>query len=788
MKKLFLFFQLMVLATLGSFADTTLPGQCQVGLPACLKKDLISKKDVSSISSGNYGQTSKVSKFWYAYSDRDANVTYTSPDGGVKCTTLAFNEKVKIAKISGKYALVYSDPKESVIYPKISEQAQSKGWIPMDHLLLWQSCPTDERGIYQKALIVINLDHTKEKYVGNVYHDPDGKSKGAKLRTTLDFYFVMKESNGMVLLATECKMTGYTNNVLYGWVSKGSYVPWNQRSCLEPNWNPEDASYFSGKKATVYETASLSKPRSSVPLGRVNKVPGSNAATKYRMGPQEMRYPLLDNTSGNNDVYHCTAFARENGPGEVYVVSEKDVNTTTIIDPHLKEKSIINLIVVIDGTKSMGDFYPPMQKVIQQANEYFSDNHKVVKVGVVIYRDFEDGEYVTEMCPMTTPNDTRLRRFLETGGNYGIKSSPKDKSYTEALYKGIERALDAKAMGYSPENSNLMFVVGDCGNHLDDAKSPSQASLVKKMVDNNVQLTAFQVRNNNEQSFILFRKQMNEMVRSATQQQYAKLGYTKSRFVEVTNGYDLQTPKLTNSYFVGSTRYASMGQVMPSNTLYSLVTDSYSKFNAVIEAQKGTIYDAENILAQGTSEGSQASVDKKFLESIFSPEQIREIKRQNSLMAFQGYASKKDPENGRDYWKPVLYISSDEFAALMEKLQPVAAAAKTGSSNRRPYIEALKKLINTQLPDITDKEMNEKGVSELMALVAGLNVSTTALSGRTLLEIQDEKTVTQTEYEGMVSDFKKKYDKLVRIREQQYPFSLLRNNTKYYWIPVEDLP
>jgi hypothetical protein len=176
----------------------------------------------------------------------------------------------------------------------------------------------------------------------------------------------------------------------------------------------------------------------------------------------------------------------------------------------------------------------------------------------------------------------------------------------------------------------------------------------------------------------------------------------------------------------------------------------------------------------------------KLLEGIFTPAQIAEIKKSNSLMAFQGYTDKKEANQNLEYWQPIVYISSDEFAQLMEKLQPVMSAANTG--NRKPYVDAMKELTRSMIPDITPKEMDEKDVREIMALVAGLNVKTGSLGGRTLIQIQEENVVKQDEIDGMIADFRNKFLKLKKIRENKYDFSVERNKTTWYWIPVEDLP
>lgn len=765
-------------------ADVKLPTNCEAGLPNILSTNLIKKSDADKLlSSSDYGQSNKVDKYWIAYSDREENTTYLSP-GGAAYDKLNFNENVRIAKVSNGYALVYTEPAQGMRYPQISSSAKSRGWVPLSKLLLWKSCPTNDQLIYNKALIVMNLDEIKgqNRDMALAFKNPETKNHGQKLRTKLEFYFVMKSEGDLCLLARQYKMDGITDQVLYGWVNKSFFIPWNQRSCLEPNWNKEDAEYFAGKNITakIYETPSLTVLRHEKPLGRKNKVDGEKYP--YRLNPGAMRFPILDNASSNSKVYHCTAFA---GTGNTLLEMDENDEGDVFIDTHLEEKKIINLIIVIDGTSSMGDFYGPMQRAIQEANTYFGSQNRIVRVGVVIFRDYTDGQYVTEVQPMTDPKSPMLAKFLTSGGSYGIKSSPSDHTWTEALYKGLDVALDATRMGYSPKNSNIMFVIGDCGNDLNDNKI-SQNSIVERMARNNIQLASFQVRNNDEQSFILFRKQMNEIVRNNMKMQYGRISSTlKTAFKEIKNGYEfVANATKDKNFYMGSSHYANMGKEMLSSDLEKLITNRYQQFNAVIDIWTKNIGNADVTIGGGDED----PINMEFLKTVFSADEIDKLKKNASLMGFHGYTAKTD-ESGRDYWKPVLYISSDEFKSIIEKLAPVEASARNGGSDRRPYVNAIKALIRAQVPDLSESEINDMSVETVMALIGGLNVSIGATNGRTLLQIQDENIVTQSEFDAMVQSFNRKYKKLTRIlADGSYPFKVKRNNTTYYWLPVEDLP
>ncbi len=796
MKKIYLILAFICLCTIAN-ADTSLPQTVTASLPKILLKNTVKSSEIATIKSSNeWGQNNKSNKFWTVYSDRANNQTYTGPSASSgEYKSLAFNAQVRIAKIQGDFALVYEEKEKGISYPHISTSAVSMGWIPMKNLLLWNSCPTNEVGIYNKALIVMNLDNISSSTkadMGKLYKNPATKSGQTTLRSSMNFFFVMKEAdNGLVLLAKECKMEGYTYQVLYGWVSKDSYIPWNERTCLEPNWKPAVAEQMSGKTIPVYGNSSLSNIRCQFPLGRKNTVT-TTRSTMYRMNPNEMRYPLLDNETGNKNIFKVTAFARPDGSAHVAPIPE-DEGGTDIIDEGLKDKSIINLIVVIDGTSSMENYYPPTQEIIRRAYDFFGKENKTVKVGIVIYRDYSDGNFVTEHLSMRKPTDPSITSFLKNGGKYGIKSSPNDHTYAEALYKGLELALDNTTMGYSPKNSNLMIVIGDCGNDLNDHKCISDTEIIKRCVKNNIQLSAFQVRNNNEQSFLLFRQQMDKIVRENMKAQYARLGNgVKGRFAEISDGsgYNFKTnlPKDKN-FYIGSTRNAQLGKNMDIAKLYDIVKNSYLQFSEAIDAQMGTIIRATETIAihDGEDGGvTSTSVDMAYLKTIFSDKEIADLKKANSLMAFQGYTSQKtQDDNAYEYWKPIVYISSDEFASLMETLQKVMNAANEGSSDRKPYINSIKALVRAMVPDITEKEIDEKGYDEVMALISGLPVQTDQTKRIPIIKIAD---LPQVEFDGIIADFRNKYNKLKKIREQAYPFSIEHNKTRWYWIPVEDLP
>ena len=508
----------LIIATLSCTAQVKLPELCQVGMPRILDSELIKESEIKQfLASPDWGQSQKVDKYWVVYSDRENNITYNKPDkSSGRFSSLNFNEELRIAKLQNGFALVYKEEKSGSIYPKINS-GKTRGWVPMSDLLLWQSCPTNNLGIYRKALPHINVDEYikhKDSNIGKTFKNPVTKSEQASLMTGVDFYFVMKEDpeSGLVLLSRLCNLVGNTSQVLYGWVSKASFVPWNQRLCLEPNWNREVAEKFAAlpenkRNIPVYRDSNLTNLAGSISIGSDNSL--GKRATMYRMYPDEMRYVLFDNDKKKDGIYKILAFTR----------------------------------------------------------------------------------------------------------------------------------LDSKEYG---------------------ARA---------------------------------RKAKND---------------TKTKIL---------------------------------------------------------------------------------LKDVFGEDELKKMREDNMrCISFIGYTREMSPELGESYWRPVICISEDEFKDLMTNLQGVMAAVCSGSDVRRPYVTAMKTLVRTMIPDITEAQMQQKGNKEIMAMVAGLNVSSDALRGRTLEEILDSRIVSDEEFQGLVTNFVDKFNKLDQMRTSEYPFSIMRNGTRWFWIPVADLP
>lgn len=806
-KKLFCVLCVLCFFLVPSNAQIQMPGSCTVYLPASLSKNVINEARISALTVSPYGQKPAPPQktYWIAYSDRSNNWTFVEPNASSKrYSALSFNEKVTIAKIQDGFALVISDPKQDY-WPNISGAAKVRGWIKLTNLLLWGTCPANRYGIFNKAVICLNADAGSIRNAsvrGYLFKNPNESASG-RLKADMKFYYVMKTEGDKSLLAHEYSLSkGVSDQMLYGWVDRSSFIPWSQRSCLEPTWAPSDVEYFSSNKIK----ANVSNNARQVVVDVSFDVPRSQSTDpfRYRMDPYLLRFPLLD--GGDKTQYHCTAFAnagghyspRQNSPSE----SVQKLNSI------LESRQKINIGLVIDGTRSMNEYFDAAQKAIVEGCKYFSG--KKIQVGAVIFRDFEDGDKLVQVFPMTSPSNPKFAEFLSTKGGYGAVSSARDKDMGEALYYGLNTALDC--FKFNPKESNILLVVGDCGDNGRGArfgKSVSEQEIIDKMIQGRVSFMGFQVRNNRSEDFQRFNSQLISIMLKVTQGRYdddrKNAGTTKTAAIqvsarEVLGGYDMQGSSNTNLY-IGMYRKPDVNKgVMPVVELSALMENSFNAWNQSILKLQNDIVRLAN---EGTGNGGNLATifeenpdqttnprigaQAAALISSIGKDTYEAIAKTNSMFGIEGWTPRIDKTSRRQYYKPVVFIASDELNSLIEQLSPLYKVARSKSNSRVEFVNAIKALVRSILPGLDEKVIQEKGYDEIMQLISGMNEKPDALKYK-IKDISDPDVVSQAQYLSIVNTMVRKYETLKNIQASYYPYSRVFSGIKYYWIPMEQFP
>lgn len=784
MKRLILLLTL-VLSTLGIFAQT-LPTKCSVYKPTILISRMLRQTDVNHLlSSSDYCQAESQNgkkTHWIVYSDRDDNVAYTTPTGTEMASILPLNEKLRIASISNNRALVYVEPVASTAWPKISATAVCKGWVPMDKLLLWDICLADEMGVYQKALLCLNAD-VKSSDRGYGYKNPSDIIKKEALDPTFKFYYVMKKTKGangknLVLLATQSSMSGFSEKNLYAWVPEDMFVSWNQRSCIEPTCNKDDIRYFQNKNfvAEIFDEDNDLASKYLFKVDRKDPYPDDDDDF-YRWKGEVLRYPILDGTTPESDKYQCTAL--QGAMGGVFVDSVKIAK-----EKFYENRKNVNIILLLDATKSMNVYSESVYQAIKGGCEYFDVKKYKIKIGVVLYRDQADGEFELEKLGLTDPNSSQLLNFIQSGGKYGYKSDPNDKTHTESLFFGMQEALNRFR---NKEQSNVLVVVGDCGNNVSD-KRVAKEDLIAKIVEKDVNVVGFQVRNPDKVEWTLFNTDIQPIIRESLQKKSDNI--KKGSKVTVKPNSDFSGFIFTNnqdqnsSLFMAEHRHALSGSEMNPDFLKKIMTEVIGGYAQKVDnlfdiVHKGVVEKSHDIkFGSGgeTTEGSQ--LVEEWLKKKFGPANV------TGLIGYTGYTKKR--YNDRNIWMSSVFFTHEELSNLVSGLQPLYDVARTPKANdRKPFLDAVRKSIEKMAPG-TDLKVDN--IDEILKRAMGINEPTPILKYR-VLDVLDNQKVSDMEYRAILSTFKMNYEHLRGIvQNNTYKYKMKYNNITYYWIPVQEMP
>ena len=780
-----------------AYGQPQLKGYVTISKPAILDRDILKESESKTVLQKPYGQDGRKTglAYWTVFSDRNENPVYMTADGKNVCGKLMYGEKLRIAEIKDGYALVYYDPKND--YPKISANAESKGWIPITHLLLWDKVLTDDIGISQKAVICADLDkkgNLKENSRHLRYESPNAKVDGKSFQADMHFYYILKRESGRVLLGYNANIHG--GNDLFGWVDESSYVAWNYRTCLEPTWDIDDVESFYKDKDSWKVYPDRNNMKGSAPAQENFKItlrkadektPIYREEYKYRNMPKSyLRYPILDGS--DNETYHCTTFGvlDENRRRQ----AEKDKSTADddyqkALD-RLAERKIVNIVIVIDGTSSMQPYFNSVKKALNEVEKYFDDQK--VNVGVMIYRDKEDKAYVTECFPatggFTEPKNQNLRKWLDSGGKYGVRSIAPGN--TESVFYGINQAIDQffPATKDMKHQSNIMLVIGDCG---DNGKiSIDRETIIDKLAAQNISLMGFQVTNKDSEDYSSFNENLTFLMRSSVQKRYDRMSSKPQRIrpkrLENGRGYDMNNSEGPD-IILGMHRYSPVKNVpMPSEDLTNSIEEIVGIWKKNVEYLNT---EADKIIQRGDdTEGNQLILDAIIDMLDGNKELVERLKRQNALISFKGYAYKQ--QNMRDIFKIVVFFPAGELKNLVRDMEKVYEASKNETADRRPYYNAMMNLAKTA---VAQNQISSTSYYAILAKVFGLATYTPKYN-YTLDDIVDPNVVPYKEYRKIVKDMQQSIERLKNVTSTDYPFLLeySLNNDKYYWLPSEYLP
>lgn len=750
---------------------------------------------------------------WVVYADRDNVQTFSKNDMKTPFKTINFLDAFYVIEEKGDFIhLVKHDPNifisTSKSARKIANTAVDFGWADKKKMLLWKHALVSNQGFTIKALAISNdrnalLNPAKYIRDGNVvriYNSPDLHDENKNGIYLFQFLFIYKTSEdgkNYLISKTYQTTTSSIKSELLGWVPSSIVQKWEQRLCLEPNWDKAaaDERINTGVKATMWQNdvEVLSVMKGNKVQGIWNQDPYS-----VRFAPEWKRFPVLQKFPNDiietgliTEIFDKSGATAIKTPEQLAV--EKKYND---LRPKIRS---INIVFVMDGGSSMNGYYDPIINSIKKTLNFVTeDNKNKFRFGGVVYRDYSE-----EKCPTKkrdvevldlTPNISPVMDFF-TEASQDTKDCF-DKEKPQAVYHGLNKAL--RMLADHKDETNIVILIGNAGNRKQDPKGYTDEGIAKLFTETETRLLVFQVNNANDKSYDDFLRQARTIITSSAKgiadnvrQRDPKIAgkVVEPQFSQVDNQNIFQLQYPTTSPLPGMILFADKGNPMASNYLESSITSFIQQTNDGIESRLAEL-DAQ---LSGVGERSEKKLNaaiiyylSKLGTDVSSDEVIKKYTDDNYQFFIKAYTTLNIKNMQYPLFKYILFVDEDEYTDLKKALEAVVIN-ETGSQLREKLVDVYKELILKYIGSRNEKEVLNVHLSAVLEKVTGLPSRSEFLKKYSIADLENRKVVTDAQLLQLMDYMKNKLNLLKSIRNDEKSF-FDNNDLRYYWLPENILP
>jgi len=775
---------------------------------------------------------------WKVYSDRENNQAYKFPDKtSPVVATLHFMEKFMVGKENEEWLYLIKDEKAEGDKP--SSVAKPIGWVQKKDLLLWGHClVSDTSNVNKKAMIInseefVKSDDFKKANSDNVTFashpsmDLSKYSTGKKANIKSILYIYKKEKSA-------CLLGAFTNigasvnsggDLMLGWVNSNRMETWNHRVALEPNWDMnavKERQSGSGIKILRSTGAVLEYCNSGKVDDKDNIVWDYDPYAK-RFPGEFIRFPFLK-LMGNKVVAKVGVVAKvifentnslgnENTPPIVDIRKRKSK-----LNEFIDEQDKLNLVFVLDGTRSITPYYPSIVNGIQDGISSLND--KEVKFAAVVYSDKNESNYEIQKQDITTKDN--LTSFLKDRvifpdnsifteedklkgwGENRYKSA--DTDMEEAVFKGLDVALNE--LNLKKNETNIFILIGDYGNN-SDVRVFSTDKIAKDLAFISQGFLVIQAKRPND---ILIDECKGVLLKSA--QNYY------DRLKEIANQYSaskVAPPDFENnaqSYtLIPNTPYTGWLKFPTSVNGEISSADISKEIKDIVQKTKSNNITDLVKLEKGVDEGnglgkvvqSDYGINRKALLWI---ERLKKDKIENynllnskNVEIFTtGYTTLSSKNSVYPYYNRMLFVSHDELNELiviLKRLSEYEGSKKCEIDVRKCLVDAWIEILTETLGKTDEKDILEMDYSKMQQLVYGLpegrisNCKGVDFLNKKLNCLMDPSCLTNDQINEYCNCITKGYDYLKKIYDSpnfEYTIKNYENKQTYYWIEEKYLP
>jgi len=696
-------------------------------------------------------------------------------------------EPLAVKEVKGNWLLVYS-----LVYKKgyNIEKHKERGWVNVSKLLISSYAVLNEKGTPKKGMALISLDNAKQAFAKNgferykFFSSPDLENLKDSSRK-FEIYYILKENKGTKLLSRTDKLNQGTQEELRykvgGWMSNFNITSWDHRVCLEVASSENANKEYMTLNIPVYPTED--KLNNFVVSG-VDDTEGSIMkfnVSKQRPNPYIMRMPILKNIDGKSKKVATVGTLKDNTSSLIEIARLRQ--KIQIANNKLQN---VNILFVIDGTQSMSPYYKTIAKSISEIieNNKLSRANNKLRFGAVIYRDYADGEQSCEVEPLTSDHKLIINKLLTT------HCMSSDLDLPEAQYNGLTEGI--KRAGFNKDQSNIIVLIGDAGNHQPDPQGKSKEQVIKLMKSFEVSLITFQVFYGGDQTFSDFNQDAKYYLRETgklfsynnnVDVRLNPVGNIKNTYKLIYN--DRITNKPINLYMFGRFTYASNTEPMSTKILEQNIIGSVFEY---LEWVTEIINKSESIGNGATGTKYDETIKKYFCEKYnFTDSECKTFFEKVEEFSFEGYTNTRFYEKQADCFVPVVFLSATELDRIEKTLNVLKSGDLSTTEKKKAFQNSLLEQTNRMLGNESSDNILNKNLNEIWDIILAIpfdkNKRYGKLSTTKLIDI--DKLDNKTFNEFMIN-FEVSVNKFSENRFRDYSFELAEQT--FYWIPLNSFP
>ncbi len=737
--------------------------------------------NINGIKSKFYASVPK--NDWIVHSDRDNNLTYTSPNGEIKNKIMNFMESFYvIGETDTHVELIKYDPNiASPVSRKVNmKKADYYGWAEKRKLLLWRNSLVNKQTDFTiKALIGHSItDMVKGISTYNqltLYNSPtiEANTENDNDVRLFEFLYVFKEENNKYLVGIYNKLSHSTGSqeVIKGWISEKNVQIWSQRLCIEPNDAPAAAAERRAKgiKTSLFNNYQAALAFKTGTKAQYDKILWDK--DKYETGyPSSWkRMPVISKL--DNNIYKTGVitdiFSKSNRKvlsAEEHASLEAQYNTV------IEKKQNINVVFVIDGTQSNHSFFVPIINAIQNSVNLFKNSYKKYRIGTVIYG--KSGEGVVDSYSLTS----KYSSVIQSLKNYRDKPHlSQDNDNPTDLYEGIIEATKT----LNSEYTNIIVLIGDAG----DSLSTNNTDIIQRMKDTECGLISFQTRNVKGLSERIYNEFVNQ-TKELIVQSSIRSGVRPKLYHDGHNTFQLRYP--IESLLPGSLTRSDKGGAMSQAELEEEIRTMLTSFE---KQHDQLLRDLDCKIYIDCKPGINEAILEHFLKEIpdIDSTTLRKIRDMDYQLFVEAYVPLRVDDLEYPLFKHAIFMTRQELNELERELEKIVDIGNTPSELREQIINSYKQILIGYYGTEARREITIKSPAEILEIVTGLPTTSELLNKYTIAEIEDRGRVSDEEIQDIFFYMDEKLRALSKIIGNPDYFFRSRDQT-YYWVPQEVLP